>query len=60
MWRRVLQQRAYILQACGPLARSHLIVPLGHLVFPSTGTEWPPKFKKLFSKVMKYSKMLYH
>ena len=29
----------------GPLARGHLIWPLGHLLLDSTGPGWPPKFQ---------------
>ena len=32
----------------GPLARGHLIWPLGHLVWHSTGLNLPPKFKDQF------------
>ena len=34
----------------GPLARCHLIWPLGHLLLNSTGPEWPPKFKAYLLK----------
>ena len=29
----------------GPLARGHLIWPLGHLLLDSTSPDWPPTFK---------------
>ena len=29
----------------GPLARGHLIWPLGQLLLDSTGPDWPPKFR---------------
>ena len=34
----------------GPLARGHLIWPLGHLLLDSTGPDWPPKFKAYLLK----------
>ena len=35
-----------MLLALGPLARGHLILPLGHLIWHSAGLDWPPNLKE--------------